>query len=152
MPSVLTETEDADANGRIARWTRTGLTYGALLSGAVVLARVVSPAPPSPYELSTWEVVTIYVVGGTAGGATFGIVGRYMRSLFGAAVVGLLVFLPTGLAVSVIHFRRESVSDMVLIAVLGSVVLGPPSFVMFALMRRFVAWWQSPHPRRRGPR
>jgi hypothetical protein len=152
MSIELTSTEEPRTARKVARWTRIGATYGALLGGIVAIARTVSEAPPQPYHVSTSVLVGVYMFGGAAGGAIFGTLEHLMRSLAGAAVVGLLVFLPIGLAVSVTHFPRESLTSIVLTTVLGSLVLGPPNFILYVMMRRFFIGSRGPHPRNRGSR
>lgn len=152
MPDELRTSEGTRTVRKVARWTRRGATYGALLGGVVAIARIVSEAPPQAYHVSASILVGIYIFGGAAGGAIFGILEHFMRSLAGAAVVGLLVFLPIGLAVSVTHFPRESLSNIVQTTILGSLILGPPNFILYVVMRRFFIGLRGPNPRNRGSR
>lgn len=152
MPNELIASDDRNTVRAVVRWSRTGGIYGALLGGIVAIARVVSEAPPQPYHVSTIVLVGVYVFGGAVGGAIFGVCEHLMHSLVGAAIVGLLVFLPIAVATAMTHFPHESLSNIIASTFLGSLILGPPNFVFYVVMRRLFVGWSGAHPRNRGAR
>ena len=102
---------------RILWGIRTGTAAGAAF-GLLAMASTLLPGA-GPSEAHMLRAAAGYVAAGAAGGATLGILRRYARSLFSAALVGTLTMIPVAVAFRFVADRdRLSFSSLNVIATL----------------------------------
>ena len=121
----------------LRRDVKVGLAWGAWFAGgfslwATVLRLVAGEAPFRKIEMRYWQVVLAYALGGLTGGMVFGLLRRFVRGRFTAALVGFLVAVPVFSGMLPFMFPRSKWLFPGFPAVVGSaLLLGVPLGISF---------------------
>jgi hypothetical protein len=119
---------------RAKRGTRAGVAVGLAFGLLTVIIRVASiAAGGGRFTLGTPAVVAVYVVGGAVSGLLVGMLLPFGRSLVGAATLGFVAFLVpmAGFFFVIPGFSEAPVRDRVVLILLGTLVAGPGSGIIF---------------------